>query len=96
MTGTRAQGNVTAKTGMKKVYVRIISPAGNVLGGGVSFSYENKTLAGTMRKDVEYNGNETAVTMYLPVTQALSAGSYQVSVFADGNMIGSRDFIFEK
>lgn len=88
--------NVTAKTGMKKVYVRIISPAGNVLGGGVSFSYENKTLAGTMRKDVEYNGNETAVTMYLPVTQALSAGSYQVSVFADGNMIGSRNFIFEK
>ena len=47
-----------------------------------------------MRKDVEYNGNETAVTMYLPVTQALSAGSYQVSVFADGNMIGSRTFNF--
>ena len=78
-----------------------ISKARNIsvsfnLAKNVTFSYENKTLAGTMRKDVEYNGNETAVTMYLPVTQALSAGSYQVSVFADGNMIGSRNFIFEK
>lgn len=87
--------NVTAKTGMKTVYVRIVSPAGNVLGGGVSFNYENKTLTGTMRKAVEYNGNDTGVTMYLPVTQALSAGTYQVSIFTDGNMIGSRNFMFK-
>ena len=31
--------NVTAKTGMKTVYVRIMSPAGNIIGGGVSFPY---------------------------------------------------------
>ena len=29
--------NVTARTGMKTVYVRILSPAGNIIGGSVSF-----------------------------------------------------------
>ena len=86
--------NVTAKTGMKTVYVRIMSPAGNIIGGGVSFPYENKTLAGTMKKTVEYNGGETAVSLYVPVSQTLSAGTYQVSVFAEGNMIGSKNFMF--
>lgn len=87
--------NVTAKTGMKTVYVRIMSPAGNIIGGGVSFPYENKTLAGTMKKTIEYNGGETAVSLYVPVSQTLSAGTYQVSVFADGNMIGSKNFMFK-
>ena len=86
--------NVTAKTGMKTVYVRIMSPAGNIIGGGVSFPYENKTLAGTMKKTIEYNGGETAVSLYVPVSQTLSAGTYQVSVFAEGNMIGSKNFMF--
>ena len=86
--------NVTAKTGMKTVYVRIMSPAGNIIGGGASFPYENKTLAGTMKKTIEYNGGETAVSLYVPVSQTLSAGTYQVSVFAEGNMIGSKNFMF--
>lgn len=86
--------NVTAKTGMKTVYVRIMSPAGNIIGGGVNFPYENKTLAGTMKKTIEYNGGETAVSLYVPVSQTLSAGTYQVSVFAEGNMIGSKNFMF--
>ena len=86
--------NVTAKTGMKTVYVRIMSPAGNIIGGGVSFPYENKTLAGTMKKTIEYYGGETAVSLYVPVSQTLSAGTYQVSVFAEGNMIGSKNFMF--
>lgn len=87
--------NVTARTGMKTVYVRILSPAGNIIGGSVSFPYENKTLTGTMKKAIEYNGNETPVSLYVPVTQTLSAGTYQVSVFAEGNMIGSKNFMFK-
>ena len=44
----------------------------------------------TARKSIEYSGAETPVTVYWPVTEALTAGSYRISVFADGNMIGSR------
>lgn len=87
--------NVTAKTGTKTVYVRITSPTGSTLGNGGSFNYENKSISCSMKRTIEYGGQETPVTLYLPVTQALTAGTYVVSVFADGNMIGSRSFSFK-
>lgn len=86
--------NVTAGNGTKDIYVRIMSPSGNLLGNAGSFDYENKTLQCSMKKSVEYGGQETPVTMYWQVNQALEAGTYNVSVFADGNMIGSRSFTF--
>lgn len=48
-----------------------------------------------MKRSVEYNGEETPVTLFWNVSQALVAGTYQVSIFADGNMIGSRSFAFK-
>ena len=45
-----------------------------------------------MKKTVEYTGQETPVTMYWNVSQTLVGGTYQVSIFAEGNMIGSKSF----
>lgn len=87
--------NVTAQGGMKTLYVRITSPTGSVLGNGGTFTYENRSLQCTMKKSVEYGGQELPVTLYWEVSQALVAGTYQVSIFADGNMIGSRSFTFK-
>ena len=84
--------NVTASNGMKSIYVRIITPSGSVLTQGGTFSYENRTLKYSMRKEVEYTGNETPVTLYWNVNEALSGGTYNVSIFADGHMIGARNF----
>ena len=86
--------NVTAQNGMRTVYVRITSPTGSLLGNAGSFNYENRTLQCSMKKAVEYGGQETPVTLYWNVDQALVGGTYQVSIFADGNMIGSRSFSF--
>ena len=87
--------NVTAGNGNKVVYVRITSPSGNLLGGGSSFNYENKTLQSSMQKTIEYGGQETPVTLFWNVTQTLMEGTYNVSIFADGNMIGSKSFTFK-
>ena len=87
--------NVTAASGVKDIYVRIMSPTGSLLNGAGSFSYENRTLQYSMKRSVEYNGEETPVTLFWNVSQALVAGTYQVSIFADGNMIGSRSFAFK-
>ena len=84
--------NVTAPSGMKTVYVRITSPTGAVLGGGGTFSYENRNLECSMKKTIEYTGNETPMTLYWNITQAMVEGTYKVSIFADGNMIGSKNF----
>ena len=87
--------NVTAASGVKDIYVRIMSPTGNLLNGAGSFSYENRTLQYSMKRSVEYNGEETPVSLFWNVSQALVAGTYQVSIFADGNMIGSRSVAFK-
>lgn len=84
--------NVTAPSGMKTVYVRITSPTGAVLGGGGTFSYENRNLECSMKKNIEYTGNETPMTLFWTVGQSMVEGSYKVSIFTDGNMIGSKSF----
>ena len=86
--------NVTTGNGVKTVYVRIMSPSGNLLGNNGSFNFENQSLQCSMKKSIEYGGQETPVTMYWQVNQALEAGTYNVSIFADNNMIGSRSFTF--
>lgn len=87
--------NVTASNGMRTIYVRVTTPTGAVLSQGGTFSYENKNLQYSMKKTIEYTGNETPVTVYWNVNEFLSNGSYNVSIFADGNMIGSKNFSFK-
>ena len=87
--------NVTASNGNRTVYVRIQNPGGNVLGGGGTFPFENRQLEASAKKTIEYTGEETPVTVYWNVSQMLEAGDYRVSVFADGNMIGTKSFAFK-
>ena len=87
--------NVTAQNGNRTLYVRIQTPAGTVLSSGGTFPYENRSLEYSMKKVVEYSGEETPVTTYWQVSEFLDAGDYRVSIFADGNMIGSRTFSFQ-
>lgn len=87
--------NVTAQTGMKSIYVRIATPTGSVLTQGGTFAYENRTLEYSIRKDIEYTGEEQSVTVYWDVNETLSAGTYRADLFADGRNIGSRSFNLE-
>ena len=88
--------NVTAAAGNRTVYVRIVKPTGEALNGGGTFAYENRNLEYSMRKDVEYNGEETPVTLYWNVNEMLVAGQYRVQIFADGKNIGGGSISFEK
>ena len=92
----RITKNVTAANGNRTVYVRIQNPGGNTLSGGGTFAYENRQLECSAKKVIEYTGEETPVTVYWNMTQMLEAGDYRVSIFVDGNMIGSKTFAFNK
>ena len=85
--------NVTAENGNRTLYVRIQTPAGQVLTAG-SFPYENRQLEYSMKKVIEYAGEEVGVQTFWQVGEYLEAGQYRVSIFADGNMIGSKTFTF--
>jgi exoribonuclease R len=88
--------NVTASNGTRSVYVRVTTPEGEVLNGGGTFEYSGKQLAWSMKKDVEYTGEETAMTLYWTVNEYLGGGQYNVSIFCDGQAIGSRNFTYNK
>lgn len=84
--------NVTAQAGNRSIYVRISTPTGDVLSHGGTFKYENRNIEYSIRKDIEYTGEETSVTVYWDVAETLSAGTYRADIFADGNNIGHTTF----
>ena len=56
--------NVTASNGNRTIYVRIQNPGGNTLSGGGTFPYENRNLEYSMKKTIEYTGEEVSVATY--------------------------------
>ena len=89
--------NITAPTGERTIYVRITKPDGTVLTKSAShtFSYENTKLEYSIKKVIEYTGEEQNVTVYWDVEEFLNPGEYTVYLFSDGVMIGERNFTME-
>lgn len=92
VTFTIPQNNSTP-VGEKIIYMRIISPSGQLLGQGGTFSFEGGNVEYTSKKSVEYAGEEIGgVTIYYDVNTPLIAGDYTVELFADNYRLISRHF----
>ncbi len=89
--------NITAETGERTLYINIYKPNNEVLckSSDNTFSYENRTLPFSIKKYIEYNGEEQTVTVYWNVDEYLSSGTYRVDIFAEGSLIGSQPFDLE-
>ena len=59
--------NITAETGERTLYIRITKPDNDVLTKSPSntFPYENRELVYSIKKYIEYNGEEQTVTVIL-------------------------------
>lgn len=90
--------NVTAPVGEKVVYVRIMKPDDDILvkSRGDVFTFEGKDINYSIKKMIEYEGEEVPVTMYWNIEEFLSPGTYRVDIFTDGNLIGQRSFTLEE
>ena len=90
--------NVTAKSGMKTLYVRIIDPNGELLGEDTTkvFAFENSEIGYTMSQAFEYEGEELAGSVYWGFETEAKTGYYNADFFADGNLIGSFPFQIKK
>lgn len=86
--------NVTAAVGEKTIYCRITQPNDELLvkPGTGTFAFEGKQIPYSLRRVIEYNGEESPVTLYWPVEESLQSGTYRLRLFADGNLIGSATF----
>lgn len=86
--------NITTNPGMKKAYVCIIGPDNKILTKSDSdlFTFENKELNYSMVKEYEYEGEDININLFWNIDNYLAPGIYQVNIFSDGNLIGSKDF----
>lgn len=89
--------NITATNGERTLYIRITKPDNDVLTKSASntFSYENRSLAYSIKKYIEYNGEEQNVNVFWDVEEFLYAGSYRLDIFEGGNLIGSQSFTLD-
>ena len=74
-----------------------MSPDGNVLSKSSNnrFSYENSDILYSMKRTIEYGGEEIPVSMYWDIEEFLMPGTYKADIFADGHHIGSHSFSME-
>lgn len=86
--------NITAENGERTLYIRITKPDNDALTKNASntFTYENRTLTYSIKKYIEYDGEEQNVNVFWDVEEFLYAGNYRVDIFEGGNMIGSQKF----
>ena len=88
--------NITAESGEKIAYVRIMQPDQEVLTKSSSdtFVYENRNIGYSMSRRFEYTGESHDMTLYWNIEETLKEGEYNAYIFVDGNMIGSGKAIF--
>ena len=89
--------NITAENGERTLYIRITKPDNDALTKSASntFSYENRTLTYSIKKYIEYNGEEQNVNVFCDVEVFLYAGNYRLDIFEGGNLIGSQKFTLD-
>ena len=89
--------NITAENGERTIYIRITRPDNDALTRSASntFSYENRTLTYSIKKYIEYNGEEQNVNVFWDVEEFLYAGNYRLDIFEGGNLIGSQKFTLD-
>lgn len=90
--------NITAQPGEKTVYLRITRPDDDVLtkSPNNTFPFENKNIAFSASKKIEYAGDAINDVMYWKIGEILPKGTYRAEFFIDGNRVGSFKFDFEK
>ncbi|MBB4035925.1 myosin heavy subunit [Dysgonomonas hofstadii] len=89
--------NITAEPGERTIYVRIMKPDNDVLTKSRTntFAFENRDINYSIKRMIEYGGEEVPVTMYWDVEEYLMPGTYRIDIFADGSRIGMKSFTME-
>ena len=84
--------NPTAKVGGRNAYIRILKPDNTPLTNGETCKYEDQNIEVSIKKYIEYDGEELTVSGIWNVEEYMQAGTYRVAIFVDERMIGSSSF----
>lgn len=87
--------NDLAPKGPVRVYVRVTAPDGTLLrdGNGDSFELDGKLLEATASREVDYNGNELEVGIYVNNISSFMPGIYTVKAYTAQSALGSTELL---
>ena len=85
--------NQIANKGVKKVYLRIARPDGEILinENSSTFNYQGKEIFYSAMKEVDYQGKDTQVCIYYLNSTELPAGKYVAYIFVDDKQVLTTD-----
>lgn len=93
----RLAKNITVEPGEKEIFYRIMKPDQDILlkNNANIFNYEDGKINYSIRRMIEYMGEEMEVTAFWEIEEMLFAGKYRVDIFSDGKIIGKKEFTLE-
>jgi myosin heavy subunit len=87
--------NELAKKGPMNVYVRVKDPEGNLLldGEGASFKLNGEAVAASASRQVDYQGAEVDMIIYVNNVAEYTKGIYTIDVYTDKAQLGSLELL---
>lgn len=87
--------NELTPKGPVRVYVRVTDPDGNLLtdGRNTSFTIGEETLQATASREVDYQGSEVEMGIYVNNIPSFRKGVYSVTAYTNQGQIGSAELL---
>jgi len=87
--------NELATRGPVRVYVRVFDPSGNLLedGAGTTFTCAGETMTATASREVDYQGSEVDLGIYVNNIPSFTKGIYNVIAYTEQTQLGNADLL---
>lgn len=87
--------NELAPRGPVRVFVIVTDPSGNVLddGNGSTFMYDGVTVNASASREVDYEGNEVDMSIYVNNIPSFTKGVYTVEAYTSQSKLGSAELL---
>lgn len=87
--------NELAPRGPMTIYVRVSDPSGNLLNDGrnASFTLGEETLSATASREVDYQGAELELSVYINNIASYTKGVYTAQVYSEQALLGSAELL---
>ena len=87
--------NELAQRGPDRVYVRVTAPDGSLLsdGRGTTFTLGGNTLEATASREVDYQGAEVELGVYVNNVSSYQKGVYSVEAYTEQSVLGTAELL---
>lgn len=87
--------NELAQRGPVRVYVRVTAPDGSLLsdGRGTTFTLDGNTLEATASREVDYQGAEVELGVYVNNVSSYQKGVYSVEAYTEQSVLGTAELL---